>query len=80
MAESLIAFAVGLIIVYVIFKILTLPMKCLWKFVTNSIIGWIALHIAGFLGLPVTINLITSFIAGVFGIPGLVAIILYSWL
>ena len=80
MAESIVAFIIGIVVVYAVFKILTLPVKCLWKFVTNSVIGWIALHIAGFIGLPMTINLLTSFIAGVFGIPGLIAIIVYSWL
>lgn len=78
MLELVVAFAVGLILVYIILKILSIPMKLLWKFLTNSIIGAIMLYVVSFFGVPVIINVVTALIAGVFGIPGVIAVVVYS--
>lgn len=53
MLELIVAFAVGLAIIYIILKILSIPMKLLWKFLTNSIVGAIMLYIVHFFGVPV---------------------------
>lgn len=78
MLELVVAFAVGLTIIYIILKILSIPMKLLWKFLTNSIIGAIMLYAVSFFGVPVIINVATALIAGVFGIPGVIAVVVYS--
>lgn len=78
MLELIVAFAIGIAILYMLLKILSIPMKLLWKFLTNSIIGAIMLYIVSFFGVPVIINVVTALIAGVFGIPGVIAIVIYS--
>ncbi len=78
MLELIVAFAVGLTIIYMILKILSIPMKLLWKFLTNSIVGAIMLYIVHFFGVPVIINIATALIAGVFGVPGVIAVVIYS--
>ena len=78
MLELIVAFAVGLILVYIILKILSIPMRLLWKFLTNSIIGAIMLYVVNFFGVPVIINVVTALIAGVFGVPGVIAVVVYS--
>lgn len=78
MLELIAAFAIGLVLIYVIFKIIALPVKLLWAFVTNSIIGAIMLYALSIFGVPVIINVVTALIAGVFGLPGVVAVAIYS--
>ena len=64
---SLGSLAVGVIILYIIVKLLALPFKLVW----NGIIGAIMLWLANLLGG-------TLFIAGFFGIPGAAAVIVWD--
>ena len=80
MLELAIAFALGLIILAVIIKILSIPFKLLWKFIVNSLIGAFMLWIVSLFGVAVKINIISSLVAGVLGVPGVILIILYSYM
>ena len=50
MFEMIIAFAVGIIILCLIAKIISLPVKLLWKFITNSLIGAVMLWVVNLFG------------------------------
>jgi len=78
--SMLIAFFIGLIVLYVIGKVVSLPMRLLWKLITNSIIGGIMLWVINLFGVGLQINLINALIAGVFGIPGVIALIIYKFI
>ena len=80
MQENLIAFVIGVIILGVIIKLITIPFKLFWKFAVNSIAGALMLWIVSLFGIPVKINIISSLIAGVLGIPGVIMIILYTYM
>ena len=83
MVEStlVIAFFVGLLILCVFTKIFSMPLKILWKCIYNSIIGAIVLYIINFLGFVyIPINFITALIAGIFGVPGVLVLAIYSML
>lgn len=82
MVESsvVIAFAVGMLVLCLIGKIVSMPLRLVWKFITNSIFGAFLLCIVKLFGLHVQINILTALIAGVFGIPGVIAVTLYSYL
>ncbi len=82
MIESsvVIAFAIGMLVLCLIGKLVSLPIKLIWKFITNSIFGAFLLCIVKLFGLHVQINILTALIAGVFGIPGVIAVTLYSYL
>ena len=80
MQENLIAFVVGVVILGIIIKIMTIPLRLFWKFVTNSIAGAIMLWIVSLFGVPVKINIISSLIAGVLGVPGVLIIVLYTYM
>ena len=62
------SFLVGLILLIIVLKILTLPLKIIFRFVFNSIIGGILLAICASLGLIVKVYWWT----GLFGVPGFV--------
>ena len=78
MFEMIVAFAIGIIILCLIAKIIALPMKLLWKFITNSLIGAVMLWVVNLFGAGVPIDLMRALIAGIFGIPGVLAILLYQ--
>lgn len=65
-----------------VLKVLARPMKLLLKLLLNAAIGFILLFavnfIGGFIGLHITITWINALIAGVFGVPGVIAIVFYT--
>lgn len=80
MFESVIGLAVGLIILALILKLVSIPIHLFWKFITNSIIGAVMLWVCNLFGAGIPIDIIRAFIAGVFGIPGVIVILLYQYL
>ena len=80
MFETVIDVAIGIIILALIMKLVALPLHLFWKFITNSIIGAIMLWACNLFGANIPIDLLRALIAGVFGIPGVIAILLYQYL
>ncbi|MDO5039083.1 pro-sigmaK processing inhibitor BofA family protein [Clostridium sp.] len=76
--ELIIYGIIGIIILYVLLKLLKWPIKLL----LNGICGVILLYIINLIGvnfgIHIGINIITALIAGIFGIPGVIAIILFQ--
>ena len=72
--QALIAPVIGVIIIFALIKIISLPFWLL----KNSIIGAIMLYIFNFIGIfTIKITFIHCLIAGVFGIPGVIALVIY---
>lgn len=69
---------IGVVILYFLIKLLKWPIKLL----INGICGVILLYIVNLIGVHfgiyIGINVITAIIAGIFGIPGVIAIILFQ--
>lgn len=78
--EIIAAFAVGLIVLCLIAKIISIPMKLLWKLVTNSIVGAIMLWVVNLFGAGIEITFIKALIAGVLGIPGVVIVLIMNFM
>ena len=74
--ELVVAFAVGLIVLCLIGKIVSLPMKILWKMITNSVVGAVLLWAVNLFGAGVQITFIKALIAGVLGVPGVIIVLL----
>ena len=66
------SFLVGLVLLIIVLKILTFPLKIIFKFVFNSILGGIILAICASLGIIVKVYWWTVLLTGLFGIPGFV--------
>ena len=81
---SLLTFAGVLLAIWIIFKILSLPLKLLWKLFVNALIGAVILIVknilGSFIGISISITPITALIAGVFGVPGAVVLIVLKLL
>ena len=69
---------IGLVILYLILKLLKLP----WKILINGISGVVLLYIANLIGvnfgITVGINIVTALIAGILGIPGVIALFIFQ--
>ncbi len=76
----LLAFAMGMIGLYVLAWIFFIPMKILIKLLLNSIAGGVTLLIlnvigAGF-GIHIAVNFLTAACVGILGVPGLLLCLL----
>ena len=74
--DIVVAFAVGLIVLCLIGKIVSLPMKLLWKLITNSIVGAVLLWVVNLFGAGIQITFVKALIAGVLGVPGVIIVLL----
>lgn len=71
----ILAYAFGLILLYIVGYVLLVPIKIVIKLVYNGIMGGIALLILNFIGgffqISIAINPITALVAGFLGVPGI---------
>ncbi|MBR6012238.1 MAG: pro-sigmaK processing inhibitor BofA family protein [Selenomonadaceae bacterium] len=65
---------IGVLIIYALIKIISLPF---WLF-KNSVIGAIMLYIFNFIGIfTIKITFIHCLIVGVFGVPGIIGLVIF---
>jgi len=78
--DVIIAYALGLVLLYFLGWLLLVPLKLLFRFLINGVIGGIALWvlnlIGGLIGVTIAINPVTALTVGFLGIPGLILILL----
>lgn len=81
---AILAYAFGLILLYIIGKALILPLKVLLKLAFNAIIGGIILvflNAAGeYIGINIAINPITSLVVGFLGVPGVIMLLVLKYI
>ena len=70
--------------IYVVIRILAAPIKWIFKLLLNALSGFLLLFltnfISGFFDFSVPINLLTCLISGVFGIPGVIFLVVVELL
>lgn len=80
--EVILGYAIGILAIYLIAKVISVPVRILTKLIFNGIAGGIMLFIINFVGAPfgitIGINIISALIAGFFGIPGVILLILLN--
>jgi inhibitor of the pro-sigma K processing machinery len=78
----IIAYAFGIILIHLIGRMLTMPIRLVFKLIYNGIVGGIMLWIVNFVGayfnFTIGINPITALVAGFLGIPGVILLILFK--
>lgn len=69
-------YLLGIMVLIFLGKILLIPMKTIWKLVTNGIIGGITLVLfnllGGILGLSIEISPLKAILVGIFGLPAVI--------
>lgn len=68
-------YLIAVVILYVIVKLLSLPIKLIYNALLGGIGLWLFNFVAAFINFQISITVINSLIVGFFGIPGLVAVI-----
>ena len=82
--EVIFAYIFGIIMLFLVAKLLLIPIKIVWKLAVNAVIGGITLllinFIGGFFGLYIQINIITALIVGILGVPGVIMILILQYI
>ena len=75
----LVAVVVGVI---ALIRILAAPIKKLFKFVLNAVVGlvllWLVNFFGDFVGIRIEMNWVTLLISALFGAPGIVLMVVYQ--
>lgn len=75
------AYAVGIVLILLLGRILVFPLKVVLKLVYNGLIGGLVLWLANLVGAPLgfalPITVWTALLVGFLGIPGVLLLILY---
>lgn len=67
-----IPYIIAVLVVFIVLKILALPMKLIIKVLINSIIGGIVIYGLSLIGIGLTITWLKAGIVGLLGIPGVI--------
>lgn len=70
------ALAVGIVLFAILAKVIALPFRILWGLITNSIVGAIILWVINLFGVGIEITFLKALIVGIFGIPGVILVLL----
>lgn len=74
------SFIVGIIVLFILLRVLSLPFRIVWKLITNSIVGALMLWFVNLFGLGIEITFFKALIAGFFGVPGVLVVVLAHFL
>lgn len=80
---SAIAYALGLIIIFILCRIFAKPLRWILKLMLNGIIGGLILaavnFLGGFAGVSIIINPFSALLAGLLGVPGVILVVLLQY-
>jgi len=78
--QTVLAYAFGLFLLYIIGMLLVIPIKIIFKFIMNGILGALLLFIVniigGFVNFTIPINPVNAIVTGFLGIPGVILLII----
>ena len=74
------SFIVGISVLFIWLRVLSLPFRIVWKLITNSIVGALMLWVVNLFGLGIEITFFKALIAGFFGVPGVLVVVLAHFL
>lgn len=78
--DVIIAYALGLLLLYIVGWLLLVPFKIVLKFLLNGIIGgvvlWILNMLSASIGIHIALNPVNALVVGILGIPGIILLLL----
>ena len=69
---------VGVVLLLVIVKLLSMPFKLVWNGICGAILLWLVNILGSLVGFGLKITIFKALIAGFFGVPGAIAVILFE--
>ena len=83
-SSSIFAYAIGLVLIFVLCRIFIKPIKWMLRLFVNAAIGGLFLaavnFAGGFAGITVVISPLSALLAGLLGVPGVLLVILLQYL
>lgn len=83
-SSSIFAYAIGLILIFVLCRLFIKPIKWMLRLLVNAAIGGLFLaavnFAGGFAGITVVISPLSALLAGLLGVPGVLLVILLQYL
>ena len=80
-AGIFLAYAAGLFLIYIFGRLLIVPVKMLLKLMASSVAGGVILLLinaaGGIIGIMIPVNIVTTAVTGVLGVPGVLALLIY---
>lgn len=80
----ILAWVVGVLIVFAFGKAMLLPLKIILRLVINGIIGGIVILIINLIGSPlgftIALNPVSALTAGILGLPGVILLVILKFL
>lgn len=75
----IIAFVFGLLLLYLLVRVLYLPLRIGLKLLGNAVVGGLLLAVfnavGSLFGLTIGVNVVTAFVTGFLGIPGIILLL-----
>ena len=68
--------AIGIVVFAILGKLIALPFRILWVLITNSIVGAVILWVINLFGAGIEITFFKALIVGIFGIPGVIVVLI----
>lgn len=69
---------VGVLLVLIVVKLFSLPIKLVYNGVIGAVILWLVNFVGAYAGFHMHITILKALIAGFFGIPGAAAVVLFE--
>lgn len=69
---------VGIVLLLIVVKLLSMPFKLVWNGICGAILLWLVNIVGSFVGFGLKITVFKALIAGFFGIPGALVVILFE--
>lgn len=71
---------VGIVLLWIVVKLLSMPFKLVWNGICGAVLLWVINLVGSLVGITIKITVINALIAGFFGIPGALAVLAYNLL
>ena len=76
--EGTMPFIVGVLILLIVVKFFALPFKLVWNGIIGAVALWLVNLVGALIGFGLKITVVKALIAGVFGVPGLLAVLCWE--
>lgn len=78
--SSVLMIVLAVLVIFALLKILSAPIRLIFKLLINTAVGLVLLFLVNLIGsnfgITLEMNLVNALISGIFGIPGVIALIL----
>ena len=78
----IIAFVFGLLLLYIIGRVMLMPVRLVFKLIYNGLIGgvilWLINWVGAYFGFTIAINVVTALVVGFLGLPGVILLVVFK--